>query len=228
MQKISLDFTLSQFQSFINDVYGFTDDRLLSLPDLLANQNKYTMRTLKGIRKKDNKKIKHNLLISFSWCMSVAHRLHIDIEQIVWQRFPYVCLYCVGAPCVCKKIKPEKLAIIKPNNLEKPHTLQGFQGMFGKIYPAKSRKLSDAGIHMGEEMGELAESIHNYFGRHTKKRFTEVEYEIADYVSHIFGVANSIEINLVKELTKMFEKGCHDCHKFPCNCSFLDVIDYRS
>ena len=56
--KINQNFTLTQFQNLIGDIYAVPDDRQFSIFDLLANQERFAMRALKGIRKKDLKKLK--------------------------------------------------------------------------------------------------------------------------------------------------------------------------
>src|SRR5579884_4559886 len=102
--------TFADLTQFGNEVYTITDDRLFSIFDLLVNQERFTMRALKGIRKNDLQKLKLNLLIGFSWAIELANRLHIDIEQKVWQRFPYLCSYCGHCPCVCKSSKQQERA----------------------------------------------------------------------------------------------------------------------
>lgn len=220
--------TISDFQKFISDVYSLPDDRLYSIWDLLAQQQRFTMRSIKGIRKGNIEKIKTNLLISLSWLMAICNRLHIEIEDEVWNRFPMLCSYCGKKPCVCKAIKATKRVRVRVNNSLRPHTLIAFQKMFNEIYPANSRTLADAGVHLAEEMGEVSEAIHNYLGQHLLKQFDEVKLEISDFVSCIFGVANSANIDVSKELSEMYKNNCHVCHKAPCICNFSTVVQIKS
>jgi hypothetical protein len=83
--------SLRDFQTFIGGVYALPDDRLYSIWDLLTQQQRFTMRALKGIRKGNQEKIKLNLLIAFSWLMAIANRLHLDLDAETWQRFPALC-----------------------------------------------------------------------------------------------------------------------------------------
>ena len=228
MYKFSSKDSLSDFQSLINDIYSLPDDRLFSLWDLVSNQERFTMRALKGIRKNDVKKIKTNLLIAFSWMMAVANRLKVDVEDIAWNRFPARCSYCGSNPCVCKKTKSSKKVNFKRNIALKPGSLAGFQKMFASIYPPSSRNILEAGVHLAEEMGELSEAIHRFLGEHKKNIFQEIEIEIADYISCIFGVANSANIQIAKELEKMYWKNCHVCHELPCECNFTSVGKFKS
>ena len=220
--------TLKELQDLIGEIYALPDDRLYSIWDLLTQQQRFTMRTLKGIRKGNIERVKHNLLISFSWLMAIGNRLHIDIEEDVWKRFPYMCSYCGSRTCVCKKEKPSERRKIKIDNSLKPENLKKLQEMFEIIYPSNERTLADAGVHLAEEMGEMSEAIHNFLGQHLEEQFNEIELEMSDYVSCVFGVANSAKIDVATELEKMFYKNCHVCHEAPCVCSFTSVTKLKT
>lgn len=228
MARFTENGSLLSFQKIINEIYGLPDDRLFSLPDLVSNQERFTMRALKGIRKNDKNKLKLNLLVAFSWTMAIANRLHINIENIVWQRFPYACSYCGQKPCVCKKDKVIKRVKSKKSIKTKPATLFAFQQMLAEIYPAKARTLSEAGVHLAEETGELTEAIYDFLGQHKNNQFDSVKDEMADYVSCFLGVVNSSGINVAKELSKMYKNNCHACHKCPCACNFSFVSKFKS
>jgi NTP pyrophosphatase (non-canonical NTP hydrolase) len=218
--------SLRDFQAIIDEIYGLTDDRLYSLWDLLTQQQRFSMRALKGIRKQNNKQIKINLIIAFCWTMTIANRLHIDLEDEVWRRFPNMCSYCGKAPCVCKKDKVSKRRKIKSSSTDRPENMQAMQEMFENIYPRKSRNIADAGIHFAEETGEVSESVQNYLGQHKSNLFGATKLELADYISCTFGVANSAKIDIAEELSKLFYKNCHVCHKAPCECTFTSIAKF--
>lgn len=220
--------SLAQFQNLIGEIYGLPDDRLYSIPDLLVHKQRFAMRALKGIRKGNMDKLKLNLLISFSWLMAIANRLHINVEDEVWKRFPMLCSYCGGKPCRCKKIKLDKRAAVKIDGRARPKTIVLFQNMFSQIYPAEQRTLADSGIHLAEEIGEVGEAVHAYLGQHLEKQFDEIKLEMADYVSCLFGVANSAKIDVAGSLIKMFAHGCHVCGKIPCQCGFSKVANIKT
>jgi NTP pyrophosphatase (non-canonical NTP hydrolase) len=186
------------------------------------------MRALKGIRQKDNKKLGLNLLISISWLMSITNRLHINVEEAVWQRFPGVCSYCGLQPCACEQLKPTTRVEIKKRKLLKPKTLKNLQEMFALIYPPTNRTLFEAGVHLAEETGEVSEAIHCFWGEHKKEQFERIENEIADWISCLFGVANSANIDVAGELAKMYYNNCHVCHQAPCVCNFSFVAKFKS
>lgn len=220
--------SIRKFQQFIQDVYSIPDDRLYSIWDLLVQQQRFTMRALKGIRKGNIEKATYNILVSFSWLMAITNRLHIDMENEVWARFPMLCSYCGHKPCVCKIIHPVSRARIKAGNGKRPDTLAKYQKMFDEIYPAPARTLDAAGVHLAEEMGEVSEVVHNYLGQHLEKQFNGIKLEAADYISCIFGVANSAGFDVSQELAKIFKKNCHICHKAPCICSFSEVVHIKT
>ncbi|MBI3638331.1 hypothetical protein HY227_01140 [Candidatus Wolfebacteria bacterium] len=220
--------SISKFQKFVGDVYGLPDDRLYSVWDLLIQVQRFTMRACKGIRKDDLEKLKSNLIISLSWFMGIANRFHINIEDELWRRFPAICSYCGGRPCKCKKIKPSKRKKIKIKNSLKPKTLAGFQRMFEEIYPPREKTITEAGVHLAEETGEISEAIHNYLGQHKEKQFKEIGVEMADFLSCVFSVASCAGIDIASELHKTYRLNCHICHKAPCICSFGSIIRIKT
>jgi len=225
-KKLKMKFR--DFQKIIADIYGQPDDRHFSIYDLVSNQNRFTMRALKGIRKKDSRKIKANLIIAFCWLLAIANRLHIDLDDAIWRRFPNLCSYCGKAPCQCKKIKPRKRRKIGRIGTARPTTIAEFQAMFGRIYPPGSRSVVDAGIHLAEETGEIGEAITIYLGEHRRSQFTEIENELADWISTMFGLVNSINFDLERDVERSFKNGCHICKSTPCKCSFSYIAKFDS
>ena len=150
MAQVKLNTTIKEYQQFVQDIYGLSNSRYFSVQDMLTNTERFMTRGLKGIRKGDNEKTKLNLIISFSWFMSMLNQLHIDIEEEVWKRFPYACSYCASCPCECKaqKIQTRQKVTIDKNKRSK--TMKEFQKMFNEIYPASARTLDHAGVHLVE------------------------------------------------------------------------------
>lgn len=229
MSSFNENNSIREFQKYVYDVYSVLDDRQYSSAgDLLNQQQRFAMRALKGIRKENSEKIKLNLLISFSWFISICNRLHIDIENEIWSRFPYKCSYCGSCPCSCKISKPDKRLKVSIDENLRPKSLAEFQEMFNAIYPASGRSITDAGVHLAEEVGEVSEAIHNFINQHKGEQFDEVKLEMADLASCVFGLANSVPFDIAKELSVMCKNGCHNCHKTPCECSFIDVLNFKT
>jgi len=228
MASIKENTTIKEHQSFVKEIYGLPNDRHFSLWDMITNVERFTMRGLKGIRKKDKEKTRINLLIALTWFTSIMNRLQIDLENEVWQRFPYLCSYCGSCPCSCKENKIEKRQEVLPDEKKKVKTLAEFQKMFNQIYPAGKRTIEDAGIHLAEELGEFSEAILTYRGGHQEKDFQRIEIEAADLFSCFMGVFNSLELELAKELSVMFSQNCHVCKNIPCTCQFTDITKFKS
>ena len=228
MAYLKQDTTIKQYQEFIQDVYGLNDDRFFSSWDMLTNIERFATRGLKGIRKNDKARTILNLLIALSWLVSMLNQLHIDLETEVWKRFPYLCSYCGCCPCSCKEKKVQSRQEIIRDENKRPRTLEEFQLMFEKIYPAKTRTLEQAGIHMAEEVGELTEAMLVYRGGHKEEDFKAIPLEASDLFSCIMGVFNSMGENMAKELSLMFSDNCHECHQIPCQCNFTTVVEFKS
>ena len=100
--------------------------------------------------------------------------------------------------------------------------------MFAQIYPPKNRTLAEGGMHLAEEIGEVTEAVHHYLGQYKDPQFDQIRLEIADYVSCLFGVANSMNISLADALASHFKNNCHVCHKAPCVCDYAFVARFKS
>ena len=228
MASVKQDTTIREYQAFVEGVYGKSNDRFFTLWDMVSNFERFMTRSLKGIRKNNSEKTKINLLITLSWFMSTMNQLHIDLEDKVWKRFPYLCSYCGTCPCSCKKEKLTKRRKIIREGKMKPRTLEEYQNMFEKIYPSKKRTVEHAGIHLAEEAGEFSEALLTYYGGHRNIDFKNLEIEAADFFSCLMTLSNSLKINLAKELSKIFSKNCHVCKNAPCTCSFRSITTFKS
>jgi len=228
MASVKKDTTITEYQNFIQEVYGLNNDRYFTAGDMLTQVQRFVMRGLKGIRKNNQEKIETNLLISLSWFVSLTNQLHIEIEKEIWQRFPYLCSYCANCPCSCKETHPKERQKTVEDEEKKPKTLEEFQTMFREIYSPQTRILEQAGIHLAEELGEFSEAMLNYHGQHKDADFEKVILEAADLFSCFMGVFNSIKVSMAEKLSKMFAENCHDCKKMPCQCNFMDIINYKS
>jgi NTP pyrophosphatase (non-canonical NTP hydrolase) len=226
--SVSKDATIRQYSDFVNAVYGVPNDRDYAIWDLLTNMQKFSMRSIKGVRKNDKEKIKVNMIISLSWFISLMNRLHIDIDEAVWQRFPYSCSYCGKCPCVCKAEKVATRLKVTGKGSMRPKTIEEFQDMFGRIYPPGARTLDDAAIHLAEEVGELSEAFHIYIGSHRDSNFDNIYSEAADFFSCAMGMFNSINVGYAEELSKLYSNNCHVCKNAPCTCTFDSVNDFKS
>ena len=221
------DMSLKQFQEFNKQVYFSHNDKLFGSGEMIDNVQRFAMRGLKGIRKNDPEKAKKNFMISFSWCMSIINRLQINIEDELWARFPYVCSYCNSSPCACKAIKPDERLKVSIDESKRPKSMHDFQKMFEKIYPSSERTLEHAGIHFAEELGEFSEAFWVFGASKSDSDLNLLALEAADFFSCLFGVFNSLKLDLAEELSKRFYDNCHECHKAPCACTYEHIKTYK-
>ena len=228
MTSITKNSSLHDYQDFVKEVYGRSNERHFSANEMLTNISRFSMRALKGVRKNEPEKIMINLLIAMSWFVSLMSQLSIDLEESVWKRFPYVCSYCGQCPCVCREKKIQKRVAIHVDPKRKPKTIHEYQAMFNDIYPATSRTLEHAGIHLAEEVGELSEAVLQFRGQHTDKEFAQIVLEASDLFSCYMGVFNSVGVDYHEALVKEFSNGCHVCHQAPCVCKYDFVLNYKS
>lgn len=228
MASLSRNSSVTDYANLVREVYSIPNDRYYTLWDMLINIERFTMRGIKGVRKGNIDKTKKNLLIALSWYMSLMNRLHIDVESIVWNRFPYLCSYCGNQPCTCKVEKIISRRNVVPNSSPRPKTIGEYQEMFNKIYPPEGRTQTDAAIHLAEEIGELSETFHVYMGNRDAKELDNIYIESADYFSCVMGIFNSLNINCADELSQMFSNNCHICHNSPCTCNFVSVKEFSS
>jgi NTP pyrophosphatase (non-canonical NTP hydrolase) len=228
MASVKSDITIKGFQDFCNEVYGSPNRRDFDLESIHSNVERFGMRALKGIRKKNFAKIKKNLLISLSFFNSMFNLLEINSENIVWNRFPYLCSYCASCPCKCTSEKVQTRRKLVVDDSKKPTTLKEYQQMFEHIYPIYGRTLEEGGIHLAEEIGELSEAIMKFRGTHKEEDLNQVILEMADVFSCMMGILNSLHIDVADELTKLYYDNCHVCHHAPCTCVYEFVMDYES
>ncbi len=227
MVRVSQNTSIREYQAFNKSVYRKSNDKYFGVSDMLGQIQRFAMRGLKGIRKGDHESAKNNLIISFSWLMSLLNRPGIDIEDEIWKRFPYKCSYCASVPCSCKEVKPNFRHIIEVDHALRPGTMKGFQQMFEKIYPASARTLDHACVHFAEEIGEFTEAMLAFRSSRSDADFENIKCEAADYFSCFLGIFNSLNVDLAQELANLFKSNCHVCEKAPCDCSFDFIKQFK-
>lgn len=224
MAKFSKDDSIADLQKFLDDVYGKSDDQHFSLFELVGQQERFSMRILKDIRKRDHEALSSDIITALSWGLEVANRLHIDVGDVLWQRFPGVCSYCGKRPCSCTTRHLTSRAHISPAaGMKKPRSLAKAQEDLEAIYPSAARTIESAGMLLAEEVGEFSEAIHQYYLSHKEPELAKVKIELADFVSCLFDVANSAHLQLAEILARDYAKNCNHCHNIPCTCDFKKV-----
>lgn len=218
---IEADITLEALQEFNKKMYAAVDDRNYNNTDLLSYVLRHITQILKSVRKRKFTDTKYHLCSALSWSLAVANRMHIDLSDEIWQRFPGVCPYCLASLCSCKERRDERQVLSRKPKGRRPESLRDWQEMFGGIYP--NNNLQDSAIHLAEEIGELNETIRNYLAVHAKEWFDKIVEELVDVVANLFGVATCLNFNLAVELADYFKNGCPKCRQCPCSCGYVSV-----
>ena len=151
--------------------------------------------------------------MALSWSFAIANRLHVNLEEKIWERFPGICCHCKLAPCGCK-IKSDGAGEALP----RPQTLRGFQEMFALIYT--NHTLESAALHLAEEIGEVDEAVEFYGGTHSPERLETIAKELVDVLTLMCAVATHMDLDLETEFVELFKNGCQRCRGTPCNCGF--------
>jgi NTP pyrophosphatase (non-canonical NTP hydrolase) len=117
----------------------------------------------------------------FCWVCACATKENLNLDDIIWLKYPNGCPYCVSKntptdlTCTCSPRK-DKLAPSKPKpsvlvsrlkvygikyQKQKPKTLENWISMFEKIYGDKIYASTIEGIlfHLSEEVGEVAKCL---------------------------------------------------------------------
>lgn len=192
------------------------------------------------LNRNDDVRIATELPTVFSWFCSLVFKCQMEhkftLDDIVWDKYPYVCPYCLKSTCTCRgKVRDlnfDALSDFYENNKKRrPRTLTEWQKMFAAIYPRDPQgySLSSNFNHLYEEMGEISEAY-----RFRYNAFKNLENEIVDAFSWILGAANFLdakaqigslptysEYDLATEVFKKYSGKCNKCGHIPCTCKFF-------
>ena len=216
--------TVSDFQQFNRDMYGKKNDLHFADPrDILIKMIRYWGHTTKGIRKNRTQIILHDSAMMVSWSFALANHYHVDIEQGLWKYFPGVCPYCANRPCTCPPDNKPGRAIIVPDESLRPHSMTWFQMLLRQIYP--NNTLGGSGMHLTEEMAEIAEAIQAFEKCQSNECLEEISLELADVFTNIFAVASCTGFDVAEAFQRTFENGCPRCNLEECHCGYSVSAD---
>jgi NTP pyrophosphatase (non-canonical NTP hydrolase) len=211
-------FSLSQLQELNRRLYAVKNDRSCYDPPIMASKmSQHATSILKAVRKGEIKPISYHVSMVFSWSMALANRLHLNMEEEIWKRFPGICTYCNRPTCGCGNKRPKNRKKVPVDPRLRPASCHGYQKMFAVIYP---QTLAEAASHLAEEVSEVGKAIDDYIGTHAKACFDHIILELADVFSTLFAVATNAGYDLATEMEKWFKKGCPGCKLSPCDCEY--------
>ncbi len=190
---------------------------------------------LASTKKKPDVKPETYVPKALAWWLALCGKLGvISVEQLLWDKFPSMCTYCLKMPhdpdiCFEEKAKHggpqwEMLANLG-KSAERPRALGDWQSMFSQIYPAQQTEdYGPSFARLTEELGELAEAIRVFPA--------EPGYflsEAADVFAWLMHIQNIIEqkrsiskrdrgsaLNLA--FAEAYPDSCRDCGKVVCAC----------
>lgn len=233
---LSASASFRDLQAILSDLYAAQNDKWFDLLDLSTNVSRFSMRAIKAVRRLDERRsgeerVEENLGIALSWFASTANRLHLDLDKVLWRRFPGRCATCKSCPCSCSGETGNRA---KAGGFDKaPRSIAGMESMFEAIYPPQHRSFQHAAIHLIEEVGEFEEAVLMYSMRHRGSDMDQIEIEAADYLSCLFGLVNSLRDEGFKvhgvgrRMAEMYSHNCHVCHALPCSCDFDSVMNFN-
>lgn len=221
----------------INEIYRQANgDR--DFKDVLLYAFEEVGRCSQLVRLKKFDHVKDTIPSLFKWFCILYDKSGLgysEVNNILWNKFPGICPYCTKERCGCKRPKKRiKLDNIKniadSRRDEMPKTLEGWQQLFGKIYPrvpdAQDSEIYTNISHIDEELSELSEVHRKYY---IEKNINLIALEIADVFTWIIGLANffneresdgySLEM-AVQE--KFGDGGCPDCREYRKNNNVVD------
>jgi NTP pyrophosphatase (non-canonical NTP hydrolase) len=213
---------LRDFQAWNAQVYGVVNDQNYQVSDIVSRIHRYVTHVLKLVRKEKRDDADFLLAMAASWTFALANRLHIDLQDELWQRFPGKCPYCGAKPCSCKE-RAKKRRTLRAGRTQMPQTLSEFQAMLRTIYPDNT--LRDSVMHLAEEAGEVDEAVDAFRRTHDRKYLEEVKLELVDVLTNLCAVGSCWDIDLADALAEHFSKGCHACGKAPCRCGYMPIAD---
>ncbi|MDO8530521.1 MAG: MazG-like family protein [bacterium] len=213
------DVSLEGFLRVNWEIYQRTDDRHYTSADIISYVHRNITHILKAVRKERHAEVNYRICVTLSWVGSLACRLHIDVANEIWKRFPGCCPYCGGTVCFCKERAATRQTVAPAT--PRPVSLRDWQYLFAAIYPRNT--LQDSTMHLAEEIGELSEAFRNFLASHSDEWFSNIAEETVDIFANLFGIANCLHFDIASSLAEYFRKGCLKCQQCPCNCGYVTI-----
>lgn len=210
--------SLGDWQRMIWGIYREKDLRDYTISDMVLCLIGTYRGIAQGIRKESREEVLSALPKAFIWLLSSCSMLDLDMERIVWAKYPGLCPYCgAGQYCSCIA-QPEKLTILYRNDGGiPPSSLDEWQRMFEKIYGRVNRlvALTTVGFHFGEELSEVS----------TAFRFRDREdgrQALGDELADVFAwlMALAIRYNVILGILAytVYPGVCDTCKNPKCTC----------
>lgn len=213
---------LSEWQQMFNRIYSSRNESMLRETIWLHLMDE-AGEVAKDFRQEDYASLAKDLPDVFAWLCAFASKQAMDLESVVWDKYPRVCPFCgVSRNCICiaenkTNTIPEGSLNNYRKNRSQPDTLDGWLEMFGTIYGHANtvQSRSAIGFHLMEEIGEVANEI--------LTEGTGCDDEIADVFAWLVAVYMKAQPDgpddvLSASLWKWFPGVCKVCKHPVCDC----------
>lgn len=183
-------------------------------------------------KKKSNVKPENYMIKALAWWFALCGKLGINsVEDMLWDKFPHICPYCLLCPHydrTCKEKKqenkgPEWTTIKKlGTSRKKPKTVGDWQLMFDEIYPvSQTDDYKSVFARLVEELGELAEAVRVFPAE--PGYFLSEACDVFAWLMRIQNIFDNIQSNefgdtLNRGLAINYPDICIDCKQSVCSC----------
>lgn len=217
--------SLYDWQKFFATLYD-KQNSTRTPENLWLNAIQDMSKVAEGLRKQEYNETLKNLCYVFCWSAVFAIDSIGSMDEIVWSKFPGVCLYCstkdteIFSPCQCnpsvekkKNKKPDKdLRQYFVGQKEKmPKNLDQWVEMFINVFGGKQVQSNTdiTALHLFEEMGEVPETLQelNEFNKirfrieneENRKQLSEhFENAVKYEIADVFSWICSVSVQLLK------------------------------
>lgn len=170
-----------------------------------------------------------------AWWLALCGKLNVrSVEDMLWDKFPSVCPYCLHSPHDSVDCSRAKAAGTGPRWSElrkigagkaRPSSLGAWQRMFYEIYKIEQTDSAEKTCaRLCEELGELAEAVRVF----TSKPGYFLS-EACDVFAWLMHVQNEVEAKrgvrrsdlgaaLEQQFSLLYPDYCPDCRRPRCNC----------
>ena len=213
--------TIQEYQEMSLYIYGKINDAHYTNDHLVRRLLEEATSVMDLARKDERDSLYKQLPRMVMWCLAVANRFNIDLQEALWNKYPGICTYCLRQKdCLCGLEHPDvphKDEIIKrfrrDRNEREPVTLEEHQALHQRLYARQNDRifLIQTAAHIAEEVGEF--SFEERKGN--REGFLN---EMADVLSWIFALATRLKYNLHDLIWDVFPYECELCKQDVCEC----------
>ena len=216
-QEPSRPFTVSEYQDMLSGIYTRANERY-SDENLFRRLIEEMSVVMELVRKDRREKLPEQLARTYSWLNALANRHKVDLQEVLWWKYPNVCTYCLRPKdCYCTVEHPDipdkegVLRRLRRDRSQEPRLLKDHQELHRRLYGRQNDRILVIQIaaHLIEEAGEMSCDL-----RHGN--IQEFESEMVDVISWIFAIANRLNIDLAEKVWEQYPGECERCHETVC------------